>query len=458
MPFSTEEILETIRMLQTESLDVRAVTLSIETGDCAASSAKAVGAKIAKKIFSKAKDLVQITDDINDEFGIPIVNKRVAITPVAHVAEGCNGHDYTPIAKAMDQAAKDIGIDLIGGFSALVEKGFTNGSKRLIDSIPRAISTTRFVCSAVNVASTKAGINMDAVGLMGKILKKAAKLSAKEDGIACGKIAILSNAPADNPFMAGAFHGFGEPECTVNIGVSGPSVVRAALEKISPKLPIHEIAEIIKKASFKITRIGELVGKEVAKRLKVNFGIVDLSLAPTPHPNDSIARILELVGVERCGTHGTTAILAMLVDAVKKGGVMASSSIGGFSGTFIPLSEDHGMIEAVKHKALSLDKLEAMSAVCSVGLDMVAVPGSTSAETLSAIIADEMAIGVINNKSTGVRIIPVPNKKAGEYIEFGSLYPGLLAKAPIVPVNPYSSAVFINRGGRIPASLRSLTN
>lgn len=458
MPVSGEEILETIRMVQMESLDVRTVTLSLEVGDCAASSVKAVGDRIAKKVFKVAKQLVRTAKALESEFGIPIVNKRVALTPIAHVASAAREKDYTPIAKAMDRVAKDIGIDLIGGFGALVEKGFTVGAERLFDSIPHALASTDFVCSGVAVASTKAGINMDAVQRLGHIIKQCAELSKDRDGIAAGKLAVLCNAPTDIPFMAGAFHGFGEAEAVINVGVSGPSVMRSVIEQLPKDLPLQDVAEAIKKTSFKITRVGEVVGREMAKRLNVSFGIVDLSLAPTPHPGDSIAKILELMGLERVGTHGTTMALMMLVDAVKKGGVMATSSVGGFSGTFIPASEDHGMIEGVRVGSLTLDKLEAMTAVCSVGLDMVPVPGNTPPETLSAIIADEMAIGVVNNKSTGVRIIPVPGKRAGQWIEYGSLYPGLLARSPIMAVHPFHSTVLIRRGGRVPAPLRSLTN
>jgi len=458
IPITGEEILETIKMVQMESLDIRTVTLSLETGDCAASSVKATGDRIAKKVFKVAKHLVKIAKAIESEFGVPVVNKRVALTPVAQMAGGCREKEYTPIAKAMDRVAKDIGIDLIGGFSAMVEKGFTKAAENLFASLPRALSSTDFVCAGVGVASTKAGINMDAVQQLGHLIKKAAELSKSRDGIACGKLAVLCNAPNDIPFMAGAFHGSGEPEAVVNIGVSGPSVVRSVLEQLPKDAPLQDVAEAVKKISFKITRVGEVVGREVARRLGVSFGIVDLSLAPTPHPGDSIAKILELMGLERVGTHGTTVALMMLVDAVKKGGAMATSSVGGFSGTFIPASEDHGMIEAVRLGALTLDKLECMTAVCSVGLDMVPVPGNTPPETISAIIADEMAIGVINNKSTGVRIIPVPGKRAGQWIEYGSLYPGLLARSPIMAVHPFSSAILIRRGGRVPAPLRSLTN
>lgn len=455
---NTEEILETTEMLYKESLDVRTVTLGINTMDCAALNVKSVGSKISKKVFKFAKNLVKTCDEIQTEFGIPIMNKRVAITPVGLVAESSTGKDYTYIAKCMYEVANDIGIDLIGGFSALVERGFTKGNRNLINSIPLALNSTKYVCSSVNVGSTKAGLNMDAVLLMGEIIKKTAKLSSKENGIACGKLAILCNAPFDNPFMAGAFHGFGGDECVVNIGVSGPSVVRKVLENIKNDVKINEIAEILKKVAFKITRVGELVGQEVSKRLGVKFGAVDLSLAPTPEKGDSVAKIIELIGLERCGAHGSTAILALLVEAMKKGGVMAASRAGGFSGAFIPVSEDINMIESIKKKAISIDKLEAMTSVCSIGLDMVVIPGDTSASTISGMIADESAIGIINNKSTGVRIIPAIGKKAGEYIDFGKLYPGLVTKTPILPVNKYSSEIFIKRGGFFPPPIRSLTN
>jgi uncharacterized protein (UPF0210 family) len=453
-----EEIFETQEMVTKESLDVRAITLSINTTDCASSSIKKIGEKIIKKVYKYTKNLVKVCNEIQSEFGIPIMNKRAAITPVGCIADTTPQKDYTLIAKCMYKVAKESNIDLIGGFSAIVDKGFTQGNKNLIYSIPEALSSTEYVCSCVVPATTKAGINMDAVALLGKIIKRTAFLSKDKDGIACGKLAVLCNPPNDNPFMAGAFHGFGEPECCVNVGMSGPSAIRMAIEKIDRKTSLIEIAEIIKKISFKITRIGEFIGKEVAKRLNIEFGGVDLSLAPTPEEGDSVAKIIELIGVEKCGTHGTTAILALLTDSVKKGGAMATSYIGGFSGAFIPVSEDKNMIESVNKKAISIDKLEAMTSVCSIGLDMIAVPGDTPQETISAIIADEMAIGVMNNKSTGVRIIPVPGKKVGEYVNFGSLYPGLVTKSPIIPVNKYKSTIFINRGGRIPPPIRSLTN
>jgi hypothetical protein len=387
------------------------------------------------------------------EYGIPIINKRVSVTPIALVAGASEDRDYTPYAEVLDAVAKDLGIDFVGGFSALVQKGFTTGDQRLINSIPRALATTERVCASVNVATTKSGINMDAVRRMGEVIKETAALTANRDGLGCAKLVVFCNAPEDNPFMAGAFHGPGEGESTLNVGVSGPGVVKAALESYRGA-SFDDLADAIKKTAFKITRMGLLVGQEAAKRLQVPFGILDLSLAPTPEVGDSVARILEEMGLESAGTHGTTAALAMLTDMVKKGGVMASTHVGGLSGAFIPVSEDEGMVAAVRAGSLSLDKLEAMTCVCSVGLDMVAVPGDTSASTLSAILADEMAIGMVNNKTTAVRIIPVPGKKAGDWAEFG----GLLGGAPIMPVHRFSSDAFIARGGRIPAPIHSFRN
>jgi uncharacterized protein (UPF0210 family) len=387
------------------------------------------------------------------EYGIPIINKRVSVTPIALVAGASEDRDYTPYAEVLDAVAKELGIDFVGGFSALVQKGFTTGDQRLIDSIPRALATTERVCASVNVATTKSGINMDAVRRMGEVLKETAALTADQDGLGCAKLVVFCNAPEDNPFMAGAFHGPGEGESTLNVGVSGPGVVKAALESYRGA-SFDDLADAIKKTAFKITRMGLLVGQEAAKRLHVPFGILDLSLAPTPEVGDSVARILEEMGLESAGTHGTTAALAMLTDMVKKGGVMASTHVGGLSGAFIPVSEDEGMVAAVRAGSLSLDKLEAMTCVCSVGLDMVAVPGDTSASTLSAIMADEMAIGMVNNKTTAVRIIPVPGKQAGDWAEFG----GLLGGAPIMPVHRFSSEAFIARGGRIPAPIHSFRN
>ena len=392
-------------------------------------------------------------EDIESEFGIPIVNKRISVTPIALVAESCEAEDYVPLAKAMDRAADTTGVNFIGGYSALVHKGFTPGDRRLIESIPEALSSTERVCSSVNVATTKAGINMDAVSLMGRMVKKAAELTADNGGMACAKLVVFANAVEDNPFMAGAFHGVGEPECVINVGVSGPGVVHHALKAVKGK-PFDVVAETIKKTAFRVTRMGQLVAQEASSRLGVPFGIVDLSLAPTPAVGDSVADILEEMGLEQVGTHGTTAALALLNDAVKKGGIMASSHVGGLSGAFIPVSEDAGMIAAARSGALTIDKLEAMTCVCSVGLDMIAVPGDTPAETIAAIIADEAAIGVINNKTTAVRIIPAPGLSVGDTVDFG----GLLGTGPVMPVNSRSSAEFIARGGRIPAPLHSLRN
>ena len=447
------EIMETIQMVRMEHLDIRTVTLGISLRDCSHPNIETFNENIYDKITSHAKRLVSTTNEIQSFYGIPIINKRISVTPIAIVAESCKDPDLVSVAKTMDEAAKDTGIDFIGGFSALVHKGITPGDLKLINAIPESLSSTETVCSSVNVATTRAGINMDAIGLMGNIIKKTAELTADRDGIGCAKLVIFANAPEDNPFMAGAFHGIGEPECVINVGVSGPGVINAAIRELeTPNLT--EISETIKKTTFKITRMGEMIGKEVSRRLGIEFGILDLSLAPTPAIGDSVAAILEAMGLERCGTHGTTAALALLNDAVKKGGAMASSSVGGLSGAFIPVSEDAGMIEAVEVGALSLDKLEAMTSVCSVGLDMIAVPGDTPTSTLSAIIADEMAIGVINRKTTAVRIIPAPGKGVGDFVEFG----GLLGRAPIMSVSNFSSEIFVKRGGRIPAPIQSLTN
>ncbi|AKB12518.1 hypothetical protein SAMN02910340_02238 [Methanosarcina thermophila] len=450
---SNNEILETIQMVRMEHLDIRTVTMGINLRDCSHPDIEVFNENIYEKITTRAKDLVRTTDEIQRLYGIPIINKRISVTPIAIAAESCRSNDFVSIAKTMDEAAKDVQVDFIGGFSALVHKGVTAGDLKLINSIPEALADTEKVCSSVNLATTRTGINMDAVGLMGGIIKETAELTADKDGIGCAKLVTFANAPEDNPFMAGAFHGVGEPECVINVGVSGPGVVNAAINELeNPNLT--EISETIKKTAFKITRMGEMVGREVSRRLGVEFGILDLSLAPTPEIGDSVAAILEAMGLERCGAHGTTAALALLNDAVKKGGAMASSSVGGLSGAFIPVSEDAGMIEAVRAGALSLEKLEAMTSICSVGLDMIAVPGDTPASTISAIIADEMAIGVINRKTTAVRIIPAPGKGVGDSVEFG----GLLGNAPIMPVSTFSSEVFVKRGGRIPAPIQSLTN
>jgi hypothetical protein len=453
MHINPYEIMETIRMVRMEHLDIRTVTLGISLRDCGHQNIETFNENIYDKITAHAKRLVSTTNEIQSLYGIPIINKRISVTPIAIVAESCKAQDFVSIAKTMDEAAKDTDVDFIGGFSALVHKGTTPGDLKLINSIPESLARTEKVCSSVNVATTRAGINMDAIGLMGNIIKKTAELTADKDGIGCAKLVIFANAPEDNPFMAGAFHGIGEPECVINVGVSGPGVVNAAIRELeNPNLT--EISETIKKTTFKITRMGEMIGKEVSRKLGIEFGILDLSLAPTPAIGDSVATILEAMGLERCGTHGTTAALALLNDAVKKGGAMASSSVGGLSGAFIPVSEDAGMIEAVEAGALSLEKLEAMTSICSVGLDMIAVPGDTPTSTLSAIIADEMAIGVINRKTTAVRIIPAPGKGVGDSVEFG----GLLGRAPIMPVSNFSSEIFVKRGGRIPAPIQSLTN
>ncbi len=453
MPIHPEEILETIKMVTNEHLDIRTVTMGINLRGCSHPDIRVFNEQVHAHILSRAENLVRATEAIQSLYGIPIINKRISVTPIAIVAESCRADDLVSVAETLDRAAHDAGIDFIGGFSALVQKGITPGDLRLITSIPHAMANTKKVCSSVNVATTKAGINMDAVSLMGRIVKQTADLTSERGGIGCAKLVVFANAPEDNPFMAGAFHGIGEPDCVINVGVSGPGVVNAAVRSLqNPTL--GDIAECIKKTAFKITRMGEMVGREVAQRLGAQFGVLDLSLAPTPAVGDSVAAILEAMGLESCGTHGTTAALALLNDAVKKGGAMASSSVGGLSGAFIPVSEDEGMIRAVQRGSLSLDKLEAMTCVCSVGLDMIAVPGDTSPATISAIIADEMAIGMINRKTTAVRIIPAPGKKMGDMVEFG----GLLGTAPVMPVHNFSSEAFIARGGRIPAPIQSLTN
>ncbi len=450
---NTREIIETIRMIDDQHLDIRTITMGISLLDCIDSSAERACEKIYEKITRLAKDLVKTGEDISNRYGIPIINKRISVTPIAMIAGASDADNYVMFAETLDRAAKTTGVNFIGGFSALVHKGFTKGDRILIESIPEALAKTERVCSSVGVATTKAGINMDAVKIMGQTIKKTAELTADNDSFGCAKLVVFANAVEDNPFMAGAFHGVGEGDCVINVGVSGPGVVKAALEKAKGK-DFGTVADVIKKTAFKITRMGQLVAQEASRRLDVPFGIVDLSLAPTPEVGDSVAHILEEMGLEKCGTHGTTAALALLNDAVKKGGVMASSYVGGLSGAFIPVSEDAGMIAAAECGALSLDKLEAMTCVCSVGLDMIAIPGDTSAETVSAIIADEAAIGVINQKTTAVRIIPVIGKDVGESVEFG----GLLGYAPIMPVHKYSSCDFVNRGGRIPAPIHSLKN
>ena len=448
------DILETIKMIDEENLDIRTITMGISLIDCADEDIDRCAEKIYQKITTYAKDLVKTGEDIEKEYGIPIINKRISVTPISIVAAACKTDSYVKIAHALDRAAVAVNVNIIGGFSALVHKGFTKSDEILINSIPEALATTSHICSSVNVATTKAGINMDAVALMGKIIKETAEKTKDTGSFGCAKLVVFANAPEDNPFMAGAFHGVGEPECVINVGVSGPGVVQKAIKRAGKEANLTEIADVIKKTAFKITRIGSLVGKEASKRLGVPFGIIDLSLAPTPAVGDSVARILEEVGLEACGTHGTTAILAMLNDAVKKGGTMASSHVGGLSGAFIPVSEDEGMIANVISGALSYDKLEAMTAVCSVGIDMVAIPGDTTADTISAMIADEIAIGVVNFKTTAVRLIPVYGKKVGDLVEYG----GLFGSAPVMSINNNSASTFINRGGRIPAPLQSLKN
>ncbi|WP_406659812.1 PFL family protein [Methanolobus sp. ZRKC3] len=448
-----EEIMETIKMVSNENFDIRTVTMGISLRDCCHPDIDVFNENIYEKMTGYAQDLVSTTDEIQSLYGIPIINKRISVTPIAIVAESCRSDDLSSVAKTLDRVAEDVGVDFIGGFTALVHKGMTKGDLALINSIPKALSSTKKVCSSVNVATTKAGINMDAVALMGKIIKETAEMTGQDGGIGCAKLVVFANAPEDNPFMAGAFHGIGEPECSINVGVSGPGVVNSAVRGLE-NATLNDIAECIKKTAFKITRMGEVVGKEAARRLDAQFGVLDLSLAPTPAIGDSVAAILEAMGLESCGTHGTTAALALLNDAVKKGGAMASSSVGGLSGAFIPVSEDAGMIRAVQRGSLSLDKLEAMTSVCSVGLDMIAVPGDTPASTISAIIADEMAIGMVNKKTTAVRLIPVPGKDVGDMVEYG----GLLGSAPVMQVSKFSSDEFISRGGRIPAPIQALTN
>ncbi len=448
---NTSEIMATIKMIEEQKLDIRTITMGISLLDCIADSEDATCQKVYDRITRQAQNLVKVGEDIEREFGIPIVNKRVSITPAALLCG--NIQNPVKLAKALDQAGKAIGVNFIGGFSALVQKGATAADLRLMRAIPQALSETDIVCSSVNVASTRAGINMDAVRMVGEIIKETAELTRDKDGFGCAKFVAFANAVEDNPFMAGAFHGVGEPDAIINVGVSGPGVVKRALEQVKGQ-PFDVVAEVIKKTAFQVTRMGQMVAQEASKRLNVPFGIVDLSLAPTPAMGDSVANILEEMGLERTGQHGTTAALALLNDAVKKGGVMASSSVGGLSGAFIPVSEDIGMIEAAAQGTLGLDKLEAMTCVCSVGLDMIAVPGDTPASTLSAILADEAAIGVINTKTTAIRLVPVPGKGVGEWVEFG----GLLGRAPIVPVHIESAEDFIARGGRIPAPLNSLKN
>ena len=448
----SNDILETLNMIREECLDVRTITMGISLFDCQSEDENRLCAKIYDKIMRHAKDLVRTGEDISKEYGIPIINKRISVTPIALLAGSLGRSGVIRIAQTLDKAAHELGVNFIGGYSALVQKGFTNGSRTLIESIPEALAQTERVCSSVNVASTKAGINMDAVALMAHIIRESAELTRDRNAIGCAKLVVFANVPEDNPFMAGAFHGMGEPETVINVGVSGPGVVASAIRRAGENSDLTEIAETIKKTAFKITRVGQLVARVASERLGVPFGIVDLSLAPTPAIGDSVAYILESIGLEKCGCPGTTAALAMLNDAVKKGGVMASSHVGGLSGAFIPVSEDAGMIEAAKTGALTIEKLEAMTAVCSVGLDMIAIPGDTEEAVIAGIIADEMAIGVVNYKTTAVRLIPAG--KAGDMISFG----GLLGEAPVIPVSGYSPQKMIRRGGRIPAPIQSLKN
>lgn len=447
-------ILETINMIKLYNLDIRTVTLALSLRDCMDSNVDVVCENIYKKITKYAKNLVEYADEFENEYSIPIVNKRIAVTPISIVGEACKNPDYVKIAKTLDKAAKDVGVNFIGGFSALVEKGCTKGDEFLIESIPEALAQTERVCASVNVASSKAGINMDAVLKMAGIIKKTAQMTKDNDGIGAAKLVVFCNSPSDNPFMAGAFCGMGEPECALNVGVSGPGVVRAAIDSLRYDADLSELANKIKQIAYKITTTGELVGRKLAKKLGIPFGVIDLSLAPTPAVGDSVAGIFQAMGLEHAGAHGTTAALAMLNDAVKKGGIMASSHVGGLSGAFIPVSEDAGMIEAATNGYLTFDKLEAMTSVCSVGLDMIAIAGDTPVDTIAGIIADEMAIGMINKKTTAVRIIPVAGKNIGDEVVYG----GLLGKAPIMNVNKLSSSGFVRRGGRIPAPIHSLNN
>jgi uncharacterized protein (UPF0210 family) len=453
LPFSAQEVVETIRMVQVENLDIRTITLGVSLRGCAHPDGAQLATRIYDRVCAAAGRLVAVGEAIEQEYGIPIINKRIAVTPVALIAEAAGAADLLSLARALDRAAVEVGVNFIGGYSALVQKGHTPGDAALIRSIPEALAATERVCASVNIGSTRAGINMDAVAEMGRVVVDTARLTAAADGLGCAKLVVFCNAVDDNPFMAGAFHGIGEPDCVVNVGVSGPGVVHNAVAK-EPDADLGQLATTIKRMAFKITRMGELVGRAASQRLGVPFGVVDVSLAPTPAAGDSVARILEAMGLERVGAHGSTAALALLNDAVKKGGAMASSYVGGLSGAFIPVSEDAGMIEAAQLGAITFDKLEAMTSVCSVGLDMIAIPGDTPAETIAAIIADEAAIGMINRKTTAVRVIPAPGKQVGEFVEFG----GLLGRAPVIPVNRHSSAAFVRRGGRIPAPLQALNN
>lgn len=452
--FNEKDIIETIEMIKVHHLDIRTTTLALSLRDCISEDIKIAGDKIYNKIVKYAKNLKKYADDLENEFSIPIINKRIAITPISLIGESAKNPDYIYLAEVLDKAANEVGVDFIGGFSALVEKGCTKGDEIFLESIPEALAKTSKLCSSVNLATSKAGINMKGVLKVANIIKKSAELSADKDGIGAAKFVCFCNSVSDNPFMAGAYCGINEPECALNIGVSGPGVVRWAIENMPKDAPLGDVANLIKKTAFKITTTGELIGRELAQRLNIPFGVIDLSLAPTPAKGDSVAGIFQAMGLEQAGAHGTTAALAMLNDAVKKGGIMASSYVGGLSGAFIPVSEDAGMIEAARQGVLTIDKLEAMTSVCSVGLDMIAIPGDTPTTTIAGMIADEMAIGMINKKTTAVRVIPVPNKKEGEWVKFG----GLLGEAPIMPVSKLDSSIFVNRSGKIPAPIHSLNN
>ena len=452
--FNEKDIIETIQMIKVHHLDIRTTTLALSLRDCISEDIKVSGDKIYNKIIKYAKNLKKYADDLENEFSIPIINKRIAITPISLIGESAKNPDYIYLAEILDKAANEVGVDFIGGFSALVEKGCTKGDEIFLESIPEALAKTSKLCSSVNLATSKAGINMKGVLKVADIIKKSAELTADKDGLGAAKFVCFCNSVSDNPFMAGAYCGINEPECALNIGVSGPGVVRWAIENMPKDAPLGEVANVIKKTAFKITTTGELIGRELASRLNIPFGVIDLSLAPTPARGDSVAGIFQAMGLEQAGAHGTTAALAMLNDAVKKGGIMASSYVGGLSGAFIPVSEDAGMIEAAKQGVLTIDKLEAMTSVCSVGLDMIAIPGDTPNTTIAGMIADEMAIGMINKKTTAVRVIPVPNKKEGDWVKFG----GLLGEAPIMPMSKLDSSTFVNRSGRIPAPIHSLNN
>ena len=452
--FNEKDIIETIEMIKVHHLDIRTTTLALSLRDCISEDIKTTGSKIYDKITKYAKNLKKYADDLENEFSIPIINKRIAITPISLIGESAKNPDYVYLAHILDKAANEVGVDFIGGFSALIEKGCTKGDEIFLETIPQALCETSKLCSSVNLATSKAGINMKGVLKVANIIKETARLTADKDGLGAAKFVCFCNSVSDNPFMAGAYCGVNEPECALNIGVSGPGVVRWAIENMPKDAPLGDVANLIKKTAFKITTTGELIGRELAQRLNIPFGVIDLSLAPTPAKGDSVAGIFQAMGLEQAGAHGTTAALAMLNDAVKKGGIMASSYVGGLSGAFIPVSEDAGMIEAARQGVLTIDKLEAMTSVCSVGLDMIAIPGDTPVETIAGMIADEMAIGMINKKTTAVRVIPVPNKKEGEWVKFG----GLLGEAPIMPVSKLDSSGFVNRGGKIPAPLHSLNN